>query len=112
MQVKILCRPPAKDKSELSLVERWRDEDPSENLLSLVWDRPLNSLQDVALPGHRDGGSYTNKITASHIRELVFFFSFFLRIYQPDREAGYSFPIGVAGVTQTREEVEQVDLKN
>ena len=33
-------------------------------------------------------------------------------MYQPDREAGYSFRIGVAGVTQTREEVEQVDLRN
>ena len=72
MQVKILCRLPAKDKSELSLVERWRDEDPSENLLSFVWDRPLNSLQDVSLPGHRDGGSNTNKITAAHKRELFF----------------------------------------
>ena len=112
MQVKILCRLPAKDKSELSLIERWRDEDPSENLPGFVWDRPLNSLQDVALPGHRDGGSNTNKITAAHKRELFFFFTFSLRINQPDREAGYSFPIGVAGVTQTREEVEQVDLKN
>ena len=36
IEVKILCRLPAKDKSELSLVERWRDEDPVENLLSLV----------------------------------------------------------------------------
>ena len=36
IEVKILCRLPAKDKSELSWVERWCDEDPSENLLSFV----------------------------------------------------------------------------
>ena len=46
-----------------------------------------------------------------HTKE-IFLLLFSLRIYQPDQEAGYSFPIGVAGVTQTREEVEQVDLKN
>ena len=36
IEVKILCRLPAKDKSELSLVECWRDEDPSENLPGFV----------------------------------------------------------------------------
>ena len=36
IEVKILCCLPAKDKSELSLVERWRNEDPVENLLSLI----------------------------------------------------------------------------
>ena len=50
-----------------------------------------------------------------HTKNIYFFLIFSLRIYQPDREAGYSFPIGVAGVIHVIHVgscCTEVDLKN